>query len=106
SAVLLGNPEQLAGQRVPVTLHVAGSGGVIGSRVRVLDQQGKPVAVQEISGGDGRGGQRGPHARFRLAPGTYRGPAHYTSGLTRSGQVVVAAGSPVRGTIDDKTQSE
>ena len=36
SCVLLGNPALGAGKQTPVSLSVAGSGGVIGSRVRVL----------------------------------------------------------------------
>jgi hypothetical protein len=99
SCVLLGNPA-FADKRTPVTLTVAGKGGVIGSRVRVLDKQGKLRGVQEISGGDGRGGQRAPLARFALEPGAYRVEVRYSSGLTR-GREITVAGSPLRARIDD-----
>ncbi len=101
SCVLLGNPA-VAGKRTPVTLTVAGKAGVVGSRVRVLDKQGRTRGVQEISGGDGRGGQRPPQARFALEPGVYRVEVRYSSGLTRAREITVA-GSPLRGLIDDRT---
>jgi FG-GAP-like repeat/FG-GAP repeat len=99
SCVLLGSPPADA-KRIPVTLQVAGRGGVIGSRVAVLDKEGRTLGVREISGGDGRGGQPAAQARFALAPGTYRVQVRYSSGRTRS-QVLTVAGSPVRGRIDD-----
>jgi hypothetical protein len=101
SCVLLGNPA-LAAKHTPVTFIVAGKAGVVGSRVRVLDKQGQTRGVQEISGGDGRGGQRPPVARFALEPGVYRIEVRYSSGLTRGRQITVA-GSPLRGLIDEKT---
>ena len=52
--MLLGSP-MAAAKRTPVTLTVAGKSGVTGSRVRVVDRQGRTRGVQEISGGDGRG---------------------------------------------------
>src|SRR5207253_7792065 len=63
SCVLLGNPG-LAAKKTPVTLQIAGKDGVTGSRVSVLGTSKKTLAAQEISGGDGRGGQRAPHAHF------------------------------------------
>jgi hypothetical protein len=101
SAVLLGNPE-FAKKRTPVTLQVAGTAGVVGSRVRVLDKEGKPLAGQYICGGDGRGGQRPPIARFALEPGTYRVEVRYSSGLTRGKEIKVAGGH-LRAVIDDQT---
>jgi hypothetical protein len=85
-----------------VTLTVAGKGGVVGSRVRVVDKQGRTRGVQEISGGDGRGGQRPPQARFALEPGVYRVEVRYSSGLTRGREITVAS-TPLRGLIDEKT---
>ncbi len=71
SCVLLGNPE-FAAKRTPVTLQVKGKTGVIGSRVAVLDKAGKLHGTSFVSGGDGRGGQASPAARFALQPGKYR----------------------------------
>jgi hypothetical protein len=101
SAVLLANPAVAAG-RTPVTLRVAGSGGVVGSRVKVVGKDGRPLGVQYIGGGDGRGGQRAPHAHFALEPGTYRVEVRYTSGVVRAKDITVA-GAPLRGVIDDET---
>jgi hypothetical protein len=101
SVVLLGNPA-LAAKRTPVTLLVAGSGGVVGSRVRVLDKEGKQQGVRDISGGDGRGGQQPQSARFALAPGTYRVEVRYSSGLMRAKDITVT-GSQLRSVLDDQT---
>jgi len=101
SCVLLGNPA-LVTKRTPVTLAVNGRDGVIGSRVQVTDKQGKLHGVQEISGGDGRGGQRLAQARFALPPGVYRVQVRYSSGLTRAREITVAA-TPLRGQIDEQT---
>jgi hypothetical protein len=101
SAVLLGNPA-VANKRTPVTLHVAGSGGVVGSEVQVLDGGGKVLASERLFGGDGRGGQAPPAGRFALPPGTYELRVRYSSGLRRAKRIVVAS-APVRGTIDDTT---
>lgn len=101
SCVLMGNPA-IASKRTPVTLQVAGSAGVVGSQVRLLDRQGKLVAGQYICGGDGRGGQRAPLARFALAPGTYRVVVRYSSGVER-GKEITVDGTPLRDTIDDQT---
>jgi hypothetical protein len=101
SAVLLGNPA-LAGKRVAVTVHVAGQGGVIGSRVQVADRQGRTLQVREISGGSGCGGQPAPQAHFALEPGTYRVRVRYSSGVTRARDITVA-GVPLRSLIDDQT---
>jgi hypothetical protein len=102
AAVLLGNKEVLAGQRTPVTLQVAGAGGVVGSQVKVLDGQGKVQATAAVSGGDGRGGQAAPWARFALPPGAYTVEVRYSSGLRRAKEIRIAA-DPFRGVIDDQT---
>ena len=90
SCVLLGNPEWVA-KRTPVTLRVGGQGG----RRR---QPGEACwtrtaswwAVQQMSGGDGRGGQSAPTARFALEPGTYRVEVLFSNGDRRAKEIVVA----------------
>jgi hypothetical protein len=101
SCVLLGNPEWVA-KRTPVTLRVAGKEGVVGSKVKVTDKDGKLVGIQQLSGGDGRGGQASPTARFALAPGTYRVEVVFSNGDRRAKQLVVA-GAHIKGVIDEQT---
>ncbi|MBM4068716.1 MAG: VCBS repeat-containing protein [Planctomycetes bacterium] len=101
SAVLLGAPPA-DGKRQPVTITVAGKGGATGSKVQIMDKQGKLRGVQEISGGDGRGGQQAPLARFAFEPGSYRLMVRYSSGVTRAQEITVAS-SPVRVRVDEKT---
>jgi hypothetical protein len=100
SAVLLGNPD-FAAKRTPLTIRVAGTSGVTGSRVRVLGKDGRSYGVQFLGGGDGRS-QRAPVAHFALAPGTYRVEVRYSSGVIRAKEVTVA-GTPLRGVIDEQT---
>lgn len=99
SVVLLGN-SGIAGKRIPLLLNVAGKEGVIGSQVKVASKDGKVVAMQQISGGDGRGGQQAPVARFTLQPGTYVVTVRYSNGQTRTKQISVGD-SPVRDRLDD-----
>jgi hypothetical protein len=101
SCVLLGNPEMVAGKRAPVTLTVGGNSGVMGSVVRVLDKAGNAVGSQHVSGGDGRGGQRSPQARFALAPGNYKVEVRYSNGVTKTKDITVAQ-TPMRAVIDEK----
>jgi hypothetical protein len=101
SVVLLGNPP--AGQCVPLTLQVAGKEGVIGSRATVKSKDGKLIAVHEISGGDGRGGQQAPIARFTLTPGPYKVEVRYSTGVVR-GRDITVGDVPQRGVVDDKTE--
>jgi hypothetical protein len=101
SCVLLGNPEWVA-KRTPVTLQVAGKTGVVGSKVRVLDRDGKLLGSHHVSGGDGRGGQAAPSARFALLPGTYRVEIQYSTGERRAKRIVVA-GAPLRDVLDERT---
>jgi hypothetical protein len=98
SAVLLGNPA-FAAKKTPVSLQLAGAAGVIGSRVRVLDKAGKLLGSHQVSGGDGRGGQAAPMARFALAPGAYRVEVQYSSGQRKEKDIVVA-GNPMRGVVE------
>jgi hypothetical protein len=104
SAVLLGSAPP-GGKCVPVTVHLAGKGGVVGSRVEVTNKAGKMLQVREISGGNGRGGQPAPLAHFALEPGTYQVRVRYSSGVTRVQEITVAS-SPLRSLIDETAQVE
>jgi len=101
SCVLLGNPE-FAAKRTPVTMQVQGKSGVTGSRVKVLDQAGKLQGTSFVSGGDGRGGQAAPAARFALQPGKYRIEVHFSNGERRGKEIVVAS-THLRGVLDEQT---
>jgi hypothetical protein len=101
SCVLLGNPEW--GQKMtPLVVQIKGKEGVIGSKVRVLDKDGNLQGTHVVSGGDSRGGQASPTARFALKPGKYKVEVQYSTGIRRVREVVVAS-SIVRGVIDDTT---
>ena len=76
-----------------------------GSKVRVLDKEGKLQGSHTVSGGDGRGGQAAPTARFALKPGTYKVEVQYSTGVKRMREVVVQAGV-TRGVIDDSAPQE
>ncbi len=80
-AVVLMGDSARPRARTPVVVGLAGTNGIIGSRVRILGRDDKVVALQEISGGDGRGGQAAPLAHFALEPGNYRVEARFSSGL-------------------------
>jgi hypothetical protein len=101
SCVLLGNPDKVA-KRTPVIVNVAGKMGVTGSRVKVMDMGGKVLASHHVSGGDGRGGQAAPTARFALDPGSYRVEVQYSNGVRRAKEITVAQ-TVFRGVIDDET---
>lgn len=101
SAVLLGNPEVMA-KRTPVSFQLAGKLGVTGSRVRVTDDKGTLCATHNVSGGEGRGGQPWPVARFALEPGTYRVEVLFSGGERRARELIVAS-NHVRGVLDEKT---
>jgi len=101
SCVLLGNPDW--GQKMtPLVVYVRGKEGVLGSQVRVLDKEGKLQGSHTVSGGDGRGGQAAPTARFALKPGTYKVEVQYSTGIRRSREITVAT-ALARGVIDDTT---
>jgi hypothetical protein len=99
--VLLGNPE-FGARRTPVLLRVAGKAGVLGSQVRVLDKGGALRGTHWVSGGDGRGSQATPVARFALPPGTYRVEVRYSTGERRAKEIAVAA-TVFRGVLDEQT---
>jgi hypothetical protein len=100
SCVLLGTPE-FAAKRTPVTLHVQGKSGVIGSSVKVHDKDGKFCGACFLSGGDGRGGQAMPAARFALPPGKYRIELLRSGGERESTEITVA-GAPLRAILNDR----
>ena len=91
SCVLLGNPE-FAAKRTPVTLQVNGKTGVIGSRVQVLDKDGKLQGTcyrlrrrwPRRSGGSRR--RASPCGRASIAS-----RCCYSSGERRGKEIVVAA---------------
>ena len=75
---------------------------MVGSQFRLLDKQGKMVGSGQVSGGDGRGGQASPMARFAVQPGTYRVEVQYSNGQRRGKEIQVSE-SPFRDVIDEKT---
>jgi hypothetical protein len=99
SVVLLGSAPKDA-RRVPVLLTLAYTRGIVGSRVEVRDKEGKVHGACEISGGDGRGGQPPPQARFTLAPGAYRVAVRLSSGRTHTTDLTVAD-TPQRARLTD-----
>jgi hypothetical protein len=96
--VLLGNPEWVA-KRTPVTLRIDAKTGVVGSQVRVRDKDGHLRGTHFVSGGDGRGGQASPTARFALQPGTYRVEIAYSNGERKEKEITVAA-TPLRAALE------
>jgi hypothetical protein len=102
SVILLGNPDY-ASRRPAVTLAVRARTGAVGSKVQVRDKDGKVVATQQVSGGDGRGGQSPASARFALQPGTYRVEVQLTNGEKRGREITIAVGTPMRGVLDEAT---
>jgi hypothetical protein len=99
SVVLFGNRQLVANKKTPLTIQVTGRSGVMGSRVRLLDADGNLLGLRDISGGDGRGGQQGPHARFAVAAGKYQVEVRSSSGVVRAREVRVET-APVRVTIE------
>jgi len=98
SAVLFGNKE-LAGKCTQVVVRMGAES--IGSSVRVLDNAGNALASQDVSGGEGRGGQSGLSPRFTLAPGQYRIEVRTPSGKNQALPIAVAD-TPMRVRIDGK----
>jgi hypothetical protein len=101
SCILLGNPA-VGAKRVPVTLEITGPDGVAGSVVRLLDADGRLEGVWQVSGGDGRGGQSAPLARFALKPGGYRVEVCYSSGVRRA-RAITVGDTPLRGVLGEQT---
>lgn len=98
SAVMLGNPG-FAGKLTPVTFTLNGKDSAVGSRVWVTSKDGKTIATSQVAGGEGRGGQSGPIARFALAPGAYDIHVRYSNQQTRVKAVTVSE-SPMRGILE------
>lgn len=99
SCVLLGNPRLAAGKQTPLSIQLTGHSSVVGSRVRLFDKNGKLLAMQDISGGDGRGGQHSPCTRFTAPAGTYRVEVRSSAGVIRAREVTVST-APLRTSID------
>jgi hypothetical protein len=99
SLVLFGNPQLATGKKTPLTIQVAGRNGLVGSRVRLFDQDGKLLGMHDVSGSDGRGGQQGPFARFAAPAGKYRVEVRSSSGAIRAKEVTLGT-APSQATID------
>jgi hypothetical protein len=98
SVVMLGNPTP--GKRVPLTLSLASKQGLTGSRIEIANKDGRVLESRQISGGDGRGGQEAPVARFTLEPGTYRVQVRLSSGQLLRKDVTVGT-DPLRDRITE-----
>ncbi len=70
--------------------------------MKITDKDGKLVAAQQVSGGEARGGQSAPTARFALAPGTYRVEVLFSNGDRRAKELVVA-GTHIKAVLDEQT---
>src|SRR5262249_6748038 len=99
SVVLFGNRELATKRKSVVTIQVTGRTGLMGSRVRLFDKDGKLLGMHDISGGDGRGGQQSPCARFTAAPGEYRIEVRSSAGIVRAKEIRVGTGQ-LRTTMD------
>lgn len=99
SCVLLGDPGRVAGKQTPLTIHLTGKRGIVGSRVRLFDKKGKLLALQDVSGGAGRGGQPSPSTRFTVPAGAYRVEVRSSAGVDRARAIVVGSAA-VRVAID------
>jgi hypothetical protein len=98
SCVLLGNSRLVAGKQTPLSIQVTGRSGIVGSRVRLVDKNGKLMGMHDISGGDARG-QQGSIVHFAAPAAAYRIEVRSSSGLIRTKEITVAT-APLRATID------
>jgi hypothetical protein len=103
SVVLLSNPE-VAGKRVPLTLTVASKIGIVGSRVELYDKDGKRIGARQFGGGEGRGGQQAPIARFTLEPGQYRATVRLSTGAMLT-KIITLGQDPMRSRIDEEAKA-
>ncbi|MSQ93368.1 MAG: VCBS repeat-containing protein [Gemmataceae bacterium] len=103
SVVLLANPD-VSGKRVPLTVSLASKDGVIGSRVELHDKDNKLVGSRYICGGNGRGGQEAPLARFTLDPGQYRASVRLSSGTVLTKNITLGA-DPLRSRIEEQPKA-
>ncbi|MCE9531117.1 MAG: VCBS repeat-containing protein, partial [Planctomycetes bacterium] len=93
SAVLFGSKEMPGGKFTSVVVQLGQ--GSVGSRLKMLDKDGKSVAMLDISGGEGRGGQPNLLPRFTLPPGAYKLEVRSSVGATTQ-QDLTVADTPLR----------
>ena len=86
SAILFGNKEA-GGKCTQVVVQSSAAGP--GTRLSILGKNGKLVAVRDVSGGEGRGGQPCLSPRFTLAPGEYQLVFRHPTGKTGTNEIVV-----------------
>lgn len=98
SVLLLGNGA-LAEKRAAVTVSLGKGMCAIGCKTCVKAADGKVICTQEVSGGDGRGGQRYASARFPLPPGKYVVEVRDSSGQTKRKEIAVGE-TPMRVTVE------
>ncbi len=77
-----------------------GKGVPVGSKATVKAADGKSVGAHEVSGGDGRGGQRPNAARFTLPPGHYKVEVRDTAGQVKEKAITVTE-QPMRVVVGD-----
>jgi len=98
SCLLLGSTD-LPNKRTPVALQLPSKSCVVGGKVRVL-KDGKAVSSDDLTGGEGRGGQRSFVSRFVLAPGDYTIEFRDSAGKILNRPLTVLD-SPMRVKFDD-----
>jgi hypothetical protein len=87
-------------KRTPLTVFIAGSEGILGSRVQIFSKAEQPVKTHEICGGAGRH-QPPPQAHFALELGDYRIEVRTSSGLIGTRDIAVGS-TPLRTRIEVK----
>jgi hypothetical protein len=97
--VLLGNPT--TAKKTPVAMQVTGPLGIVGSSVSVFDRKRQLMGSRFLGGGEGRGSQGAPIARFSLTPGSYEVVTRFSSGLVQTKDITVGE-TPIRTIIDDR----
>ena len=103
SVVLLSNPE-VAGKRVPLTLTVGSKEGIVGSRVELYDKDGKLIGARQFGGGEGRGGQQAPLARFTLEPGQYRATVRLSTGTVLT-KIITLGSDAMRSRVEAEAKA-
>ena len=102
--MLLGNPERGGEADAGDAARWRRRRASIGSRVRVLDRRRQAARQRSTSrGGDGRGGQAPPLARFALEPGTYRVEVRCQLRREARPRRSSSPARHVRGVIDEQT---
>jgi len=77
--------------RRAVTVSVQARRGVVGAAVRALDGRGRLLALRQLNGAEGPGGQAGPAAHLYLPLGTCRVFAALTDGRVAEKRLTVEA---------------